>query len=129
MDHQNMINICVFEQFEGLLFSDPSGPLSESPLRWETIPLAWRLLCSISRLKNFQRRSIETGNFALGVKHESEPHPTTAEVAAFFGGYHCGLQTVQGSWCCLASVLSRNVREAAQPRFHLGYGFHCLQGS
>ena len=28
MDHQDLINICVFEQFEGLLFSDLSGPLS-----------------------------------------------------------------------------------------------------
>ena len=28
MGHQNLINICVFEQFEGLLFSDLSGPLT-----------------------------------------------------------------------------------------------------
>ena len=27
MGHQNLINICVFEHFEGLLFSDLSGPL------------------------------------------------------------------------------------------------------
>ena len=29
MDHQNLINICVFEQFEGLLFSDLIGPLTQ----------------------------------------------------------------------------------------------------
>ena len=29
MDHQDLINTCVFEQFQGLLFSDLSGPLSE----------------------------------------------------------------------------------------------------
>ena len=28
MDHQDSINICVFEQSEELLFSDLSGPLS-----------------------------------------------------------------------------------------------------
>ena len=28
MNHQDLINTCVFEQFEGLLFSDLSGPLS-----------------------------------------------------------------------------------------------------
>ena len=28
MDHQDLINICVFEQSKGLLFSDLSGPLS-----------------------------------------------------------------------------------------------------
>ena len=27
MNHQDLINTCVFEQFEGLLFSDLSGPL------------------------------------------------------------------------------------------------------
>ena len=30
MDHQDSINICVFEQSEELLFSDLSGPLSTS---------------------------------------------------------------------------------------------------
>ena len=29
MNHQDLINTCVFEQFEGLLFSDLSGPLTE----------------------------------------------------------------------------------------------------
>ena len=28
MNHKDLINTCVFEQFEGLLFSDLSGPLS-----------------------------------------------------------------------------------------------------
>ena len=28
MNHQDLINTCVFEQFQGLLFSDLSGPLS-----------------------------------------------------------------------------------------------------
>ena len=28
MDRQDLINTCVFEQFQGLLFSDLSGPLS-----------------------------------------------------------------------------------------------------
>ena len=27
MNHQDLINTCVFEQFQGLLFSDLSGPL------------------------------------------------------------------------------------------------------
>ena len=27
MNHKDLINTCVFEQFEGLLFSDLSGPL------------------------------------------------------------------------------------------------------
>ena len=27
MNHQDLINTCAFEQFEGLLFSDLSGPL------------------------------------------------------------------------------------------------------
>ena len=27
MDRQDLINTCVFEQFQGLLFSDLSGPL------------------------------------------------------------------------------------------------------
>ena len=30
MNHQDLINTCVFEQFEGLLFSDLSGPLTAS---------------------------------------------------------------------------------------------------
>ena len=29
MNHQDLINTCVFEQFEGLLFSDLSGPLKQ----------------------------------------------------------------------------------------------------
>ena len=29
MNHQDLINTCVFERFQGLLFSDLSGPLSE----------------------------------------------------------------------------------------------------
>ena len=28
MDRQDLINTCVFEQFQGLLFSDLSGPLT-----------------------------------------------------------------------------------------------------
>ena len=28
MDRQDLINTCVFEQFQGLLFSDLSGPLN-----------------------------------------------------------------------------------------------------
>ena len=27
MNHQDLINTCVFEQIQGLLFSDLSGPL------------------------------------------------------------------------------------------------------
>ena len=29
MNHQHLIRICIFEQFQGLLFSDLSGPLTE----------------------------------------------------------------------------------------------------
>ena len=29
MNHQDLINTCVFEQIQGLLFSDLSGPLSQ----------------------------------------------------------------------------------------------------
>ena len=28
MSHQYLINTCIFEQFQGLLFSDLSGPLT-----------------------------------------------------------------------------------------------------
>ena len=28
MNHQDLINTCIFEQIHGLLFSDLSGPLS-----------------------------------------------------------------------------------------------------
>ena len=28
MNHQDLINTCIFEQIQGLLFSDLSGPLS-----------------------------------------------------------------------------------------------------
>ena len=28
MNHQDLINTCVFEQIQGLLFSDLSGPLT-----------------------------------------------------------------------------------------------------
>ena len=28
MNHQDLINTCVFELFQGLLFSDLSGPLN-----------------------------------------------------------------------------------------------------
>ena len=30
MNHQDLINTCVFEQIQGLLFSDLSGPLNSS---------------------------------------------------------------------------------------------------
>ena len=29
MNHQDLINTCVFEQIQGLLFSDLSGPLKD----------------------------------------------------------------------------------------------------
>ena len=29
MNHQDLINTCIFEQIQGLLFSDLSGPLRE----------------------------------------------------------------------------------------------------
>ena len=29
MNHQDLINTCVFEQIQGLLFSDLSGPLTK----------------------------------------------------------------------------------------------------
>ena len=30
MNHQDLINTCIFEQIQGLLFSDLSGPLNVS---------------------------------------------------------------------------------------------------
>ena len=30
MNHQDLINTCIFEQIQGLLFSDLSGPLNNA---------------------------------------------------------------------------------------------------
>ena len=34
MDHQDSINICIFEQSEELLFSDLSGPLKDQASKY-----------------------------------------------------------------------------------------------
>ena len=35
MNHQDLINTCIFEQIQGLLFSDLSGPLTLLTIPWE----------------------------------------------------------------------------------------------
>ena len=37
MNHQDLIYTCVFEQIQGLLFSDLSGPLSIESLKLEVL--------------------------------------------------------------------------------------------
>ena len=34
MNHQDLINTCISELFQGLLFSDLSGPLTVEPVLW-----------------------------------------------------------------------------------------------
>ena len=43
MDHQDSINICVFEQSEELLFSDLSGPLRTRPIKYMGYPVLFQV--------------------------------------------------------------------------------------
>ena len=43
MDHQDSINICLFEQSEELLFSDLSGPLRSQFSNLVNILTLWKL--------------------------------------------------------------------------------------
>ena len=49
MNHQDLINTCIFEQIQGLLFSDLSGPLKGIKLQ------KWQLSISphLGQLNNF----------------------------------------------------------------------------
>ena len=37
MNHQDLINTCIFEQIQGLLFSDLSGPLRVYRPSWRNV--------------------------------------------------------------------------------------------
>ena len=40
MNHQDLINTCIFEQIQGLLFSDLSGPLS--PVQTTSMTISYK---------------------------------------------------------------------------------------
>ena len=61
MNHQDLINTCVFEQIQGLLFSDLSGPLrytcfvNKKVIQARALEISCRMKMLQSKLKNSQK--------------------------------------------------------------------------